>query len=67
LWIGALCPLNAARPGLRNHRRKFAGNDATMRTARERAHGMIAKLLVQNLIWIVVMGALTTPHECAIV
>jgi protein-S-isoprenylcysteine O-methyltransferase Ste14 len=29
-----------------------------MRTARERAHGMIAKLLVQNLIWIVVMGAL---------
>jgi protein-S-isoprenylcysteine O-methyltransferase Ste14 len=39
-------------------RRKFAENGAIMVTASAREHGMIAKLLLQTLIWIAVMGAL---------
>jgi protein-S-isoprenylcysteine O-methyltransferase Ste14 len=39
-------------------RRKFAENGAIMVTASAREHGMIAKLLLQPLIWIVAMGAL---------
>jgi protein-S-isoprenylcysteine O-methyltransferase Ste14 len=39
-----------------HHRRKFAGKQHHHRAARE--HRMIAKLLLQNLIWIVAMGAL---------
>jgi protein-S-isoprenylcysteine O-methyltransferase Ste14 len=39
-------------------RRKFAENGAIMVTASAREHGMIAKLLLQTLIWIVAMGAL---------
>jgi hypothetical protein len=38
-------------------RRKFAENTAIMVTASHAGHGMIAKLLLQNLIWIVAMGA----------
>jgi len=41
-----------------NRRRKFAENRAIMHTATEREIAMIAKLLRQNLIWIVAMGAL---------
>jgi protein-S-isoprenylcysteine O-methyltransferase Ste14 len=39
-------------------RRKFAGNAAIIARPREPALPMIAKLLLQNLIWIVAMGAM---------
>src|SRR5258705_4972307 len=48
--------LIVAPPG--SNRRTFAENTAIMVTASVREHGMIAKLLLQTLIWIVAMGAL---------
>ncbi len=52
-------PRHSARSARQeNSRRKFAGKGAIIETARERAHRMIAKWLLQTLIWIVAMGAL---------
>jgi len=41
-----------------NNRRKFAGNGAIIETVLKRAHRMIAKWLLQTLIWIVAVGVL---------
>jgi protein-S-isoprenylcysteine O-methyltransferase Ste14 len=49
-------PSDLAPPG--SNRRAFAENIAIMVTASVREHGMIAKLLLQTLIWIAAMGAL---------